>query len=28
VMDREDLNRQFSVFGRALSKVIEEMREE
>jgi hypothetical protein len=27
-MDREDLNHQFSVFGRALSKVIEEMTED
>jgi hypothetical protein len=27
-MDREDLNRQFHIFGRALFKVIEEMREE
>lgn len=28
LMDREDLNRQFSVFGRALFKVIDEMIEE
>lgn len=28
LMDREDLNRQFSVFGSALFKVIDEMREE
>jgi hypothetical protein len=28
LMDREDLNRQFSTFGRALFKVIEEMTEE
>jgi hypothetical protein len=27
-MDREDLNRQFSIFGRALFKVIDEMAEE
>lgn len=28
LMDREDLNRQFSIFGRALTKVIDEMTEE